>query len=137
MKARRAFQQPGKVSLTTVAEWTTIIIEVFGASPRDVEKATPLRYLFTRLALTDPVLLFFPTDWHDKALKPVMDSATCWIACYLRFGAPWKDREHWFPPVTTNDAAAPTPAAVDADAPDDQSAFSTPPRSPPIHHPPI
>jgi hypothetical protein len=130
MKARRAFQAIGKVSLTTIAEWTTIIVEVHGQSPRDIEKATPLRYLFTRLALTDPIKLFYPTDWHENALKPVMDSATCWIACYLWFGAPWKDRDHWFPPAA-NIVADEFFAAEESDV------FSTPPRTPPIAQPPI
>ena len=54
-----------------------------------------MRKAVCRLALTDPIKLFPKAHWFGDKLSQVYKSHTLWIATYLAFGAPWRDRTHW------------------------------------------
>lgn len=63
------------------------------------------RQMAIRLALTDPVDLFPASSWKNGSLRMIYNAHTAWVACYCMFGAPWKNREHWFtsaPPPQSN-----------------------------------
>ena len=79
----------------SVANWQQVIHDSFvNIEPVFIDYAT-MRTVILRFALTDPVKLFTTKHWFNDGLTQVMDSHNLWIATYLTFGAPWKDREFW------------------------------------------
>ena len=84
----------------SIANWQQVINDAFtNLSPVFVDYGM-IRVVALRLALTDPVTLFTTKHWFNEALTQVLDVHNFWIATYLTFGAPWKNREFWFRPKT-------------------------------------
>ena len=96
----------------TIAHWVQVIYSVFQDMTPALTHYAAMRKAVCRLALTDPTKLFSKTHWFGDKLSQVYKSHTLWIATYLTFGAPWRDRTHWHRPAT-----APKPAMKPAAKP--------------------
>lgn len=90
-------------SAIATSEWFRLFAHAFSAYDDDVdeeddanEELRLFRYMAIRLALSDPVDLFPSSSWKNGALTMLFSGHTAWAACYWMFGAPWKNREHWF-----------------------------------------
>jgi hypothetical protein len=82
---------------TTVAQWMRTYAYVF--SKEDVEDIDDdhrnfliTRRMAIRLALSDPVNLFPKSSWHNGELITTSAEHAAWMASYIIFGAPWKNR---------------------------------------------
>ena len=80
----------------TIENWILVINNVFADYSPDLTHYTSLRSTFIRLALSDPVTLFPKDQWFNDGLSMVYEGHAIWIAAYTEFGAPWKNREHWY-----------------------------------------
>ena len=83
----------------TIENWLLVILNVFSDFSPDLTHYAALRTTFIRLALSDPVALFPKDQWFNDGLSMVYESHAIWIASYIEFGAPWKNREYWQEPT--------------------------------------
>jgi hypothetical protein len=87
--------------LASVHDWSNAFAQAFKSIPANVpdrlDTCGETRRLAIRLALTDPIA-FFPSSYFTKKkeLRRNMNVANAWTASYLRYGAPWRNRNHWF-----------------------------------------
>jgi hypothetical protein len=85
---------------STVAQWIRTYAYAFSldedrdeGNDRDFKT---IRLLAVRLALSDPVNLFPSSSWKNGELTNNEDMHIAWMASYVVFGAPWKNRVNWF-----------------------------------------
>ena len=91
----------------TIGNWLQVIQSVLLETNTALEDYTRVRNLVFRLAQTDPVKAFDAPHWFNNGLNQTEDVHRLWIATYLTFGAPWKDRDTWFPKTTTTEIINP------------------------------
>lgn len=84
----------------SVASWMQVIAHAFRSHDRDEEEVPDdlkiIRRMAIRLTLSDPIDLFSSASWRTGELTMKLPAHSAWTACYHMFGAPWKNREHWF-----------------------------------------
>jgi hypothetical protein len=90
-----------RTSTLFVEDWIRLF--AFALQAQDIQnKDVPfVTQLALRLAMTDPVKLFPSSSWENNRLTPDYHGHNAWTAAYLIFGAPWNDRNEWFPRPTT------------------------------------
>ena len=80
-----------------INNWLQVIQSVLIETNPTFTDYTKVRTLVYRLAITDPVQAFDKSQWFNQGLNQTLEIHRLWIATYLTFGAPWKDRVKWLP----------------------------------------
>jgi hypothetical protein len=102
-----------RTSTLLVEDWIRLF--VFAQQAQDIQNDNiPVVSLALRLAMTNHVKLFPSSSWENNGLTPEYNGHNAWTAAYLIFGAPWKDRNKWFPrpspqgvPMDTHETSSP------------------------------